>query len=962
MITFVAEVLRYMRFIFLMLVLLYADSLLAQKPFVHDFSIGEANVAVKVNTIKQDAIGYIWLGTDKGLVRFNGSDFVNIQDSVHQAVTALAVAGNSVCVGYNNGKIGVVNGLQVKPLEIKNGPASPITSLYVAAGKVLMAGTEEQGIFLIVNNAAIPFNTAKGLSDDFVYDFSLAGKDRLLVATDNGINDLSLSAGKVSVTGYTTRHGLPDNIISALRKIPGTPFFLVGTQEKGVVIFDDERKVVVPILSADEEWGYGQVNDILPVAGYRAWVATETGYLVEIKMKNGTAHVRAFHYPGKSLKKLLRDGAGNIWCATSKGLMMVTAEYIEDIKLPSPYSLRGATAMVCDDNSLLVALKKELYQVRFMDTTPSMEHIFTANANITSLFIDKENRLWIGTFGDGLYYEQDGNAAIRPEGIKELADDASILSISGTADRIWLATLKGVEELSYPVDGAITLVKHHGKQTGAGSDYVYQLYPDSKGNMWMATDGAGVCMYDGDVYHHWDTIFAAGGKVVYSITEDRYGDIWAAAMNKDLFHFHDGQWKNQRLPETQYPDINISTVAANASGQVISVYQRCIDEWYPASKYFRHYNSALGIGIDSTSNVLNCVAKDNEGNIYLPYQQGIIMFKNKRTVFDIRPNVCISSPTIYSKTVTGNQYEFAHDENYVGFAFEGVSYANHERLNYRYMLEGYNDDWIYTNDVSVSFPRLPPGNYKFRVQVSLNPAFEHPNEDSYFFSIATPFWRTSVFYVLAAMMVFLCVYIYIKLREKRLKKVSRLQQEKMMFEYEHLKSQVNPHFLFNSLYALSILIEENKDTAVDYTVHLADLYRNMLAHSKKDLIQLKEEFEILENYIHIQQTRFNDALIMRIDVPLDLMNTRRIVPLAMQLLVENAIKHNVVSTAHPLIISITATNDEIVVSNPIQPKMSQEKGAGIGLFNIKQRYNLLTKKEISFGVRENAFEVRLPLL
>lgn len=189
-----------------------------------------------------------------------------------------------------------------------------------------------------------------------------------------------------------------------------------------------------------------------------------------------------------------------------------------------------------------------------------------------------------------------------------------------------------------------------------------------------------------------------------------------------------------------------------------------------------------------------------------------------------------------------------------------------------------------------------------------------------------------------------------------------MQQEKMIFEYEHLKSQVNPHFLFNSLYALSILIEENKDTAVGYTVHLADLYRNMLAHSKKDLIQLKEEFEILENYIHIQQTRFNDALIMRIDVPLNLMNTRRIVPLAMQLLVENAIKHNVVSTAHPLIISITATYDEIVVSNPIQPKMSQEKGAGIGLFNIKQRYSLLTKKAISFGVHENAFVVRLPLL
>lgn len=84
------------------------------KTFVRDFSLGEANGAVKVNAIKQDVAGYIWLGTDKGLVRFNGSDFINIQDSVHRAVTAVAVAGNGVWIGYNNGKIGVVSGLHVK--------------------------------------------------------------------------------------------------------------------------------------------------------------------------------------------------------------------------------------------------------------------------------------------------------------------------------------------------------------------------------------------------------------------------------------------------------------------------------------------------------------------------------------------------------------------------------------------------------------------------------------------------------------------------------------------------------------------------------------------------------------------------------------------------------------------------------------------------------------------------------
>jgi len=480
--------------------------------------------------------------------------------------------------------------------------------------------------------------------------------------------------------------------------------------------------------------------------------------------------------------------------------------------------------------------------------------------------------------------------------------------------------------------------------------------------MWMATDGAGVCMYDGAEYHHWNSSFGQGSKVAYSITEDVFGDMWAATMNKDLFHFHNNKWENLRLPETQYPDINISTVVANEAGQVISVYQRCIDEWYPASQYFRHFNSALGIGIDSTSNALNCVAKDGEGDIYLPYQHGIAKFRNQSEQYDIRPSVHITNPTVYSKPVLNDKHEFDYDENYIGFTFDGISYANHERLNYRYMLQGYNDDWVYTNDASASFPKLSPGKYNFRIQVSLNPAFEHPNEDDYSFNIAAPFWKTNLFYGLMTIVVLLIVYLYIKIREQRLKSISQLQQERMVFEYEHLKSQVNPHFLFNSLYALSILIEEKQDSALKYTVHLADLYRNMLTHSKQDLIPLKEEIEILNNYIHIQQTRFGDALKVIIEIPDEVMERKKIVPLAIQLLVENAIKHNVVSMSQPLIIYITAVNDEIIVRNRMQPKMSREKGAGIGLINIKQRYGLLTKRLVTFGVYENQFIVQLPLL
>lgn len=951
-----------MRWILSLVCLAGALVVQAQQPFTRNFPLGDADAPVKVNALLQDATGYLWLGTDIGLFRFNGQNFSRISDSVKQPVTSVASKGGDVWVGYANGSIGQVVDDAVRKLRISQGPASPVTVMRVLSRNMLIAGTEDQGVLLIVNNFAVSVNEAKGLSDNFIYSCSLLGSDHLLAATDNGINDVSIAGGQLKVKGYTTKDGLPDNIVSALSHIPGTRLFLLGTQEKGVAIFDAEHGTVNSILPYGEQWPYGQVNDILPVAGYRAWVATESGYLLEVRMNNGIADIRPFFYPGKSLRKLMLGKAGNIWCGTSSGLMMVTAEYLENIKLALPYSLRDVTAMTSDNGTLLVALKKDLYQVSLGDSNAQMERIFSANAPISSLYIDKYNKLWVGTFGDGLYYEQEENTAVRLEGIDEIGDDASILSISGTQDHIWVAALKGVEELTYPVGGKMTMVKHHGKHSGAGSDYVYQLFPDSKENMWMATDGSGVCMYNGSTYFHWNSVFATGGNVAYSITEDKYGDIWAATMNRDLYRFHNGRWVNLRLPETQYPDINISTVMAGAKGQVFSVYQRCIDEWYPQSGYFRHYNSSLGIGLDSTSNTLNCTARDKDDNVYLPYQHGILLFRAHKSLFDIRPAVHIRYPTVYSKMVPGIRRTFAYDENYIGFSFDGINYTNHERLNYRYMLVGYNDDWIYTNDASAIFPRLAPGNYRFRVQVSLNPSFSNASEDSYSFSITAPFWKTKLFYLSVVIFLLFVVYTYIKLRERRLKGIARLQQEKMMFEYEHLKSQVNPHFLFNSLYALSILIEEKRESAADYTVHLADLYRNMLSHSKKDLITLKEELEILGNYVHIQQTRFGESLKVNITVPADIAENRKIVPLAIQLLVENAIKHNIVSATHPLIINIAAANDQVVVSNPVQPKMSQEKGAGIGLVNIKQRYALLTKRQVSYGIQENNFVVQLPLL
>ena len=281
---------------------------------------------------------------------------------------------------------------------------------------------------------------------------------------------------------------------------------------------------------------------------------------------------------------------------------------------------------------------------------------------------------------------------------------------------------------------------------------------------------------------------------------------------------------------------------------------------------------------------------------------------------------------------------------------------------YRYRLNGYDTGWVATIDESVTFPQLPPGKYQFCVQASLSPDFSEARSAEYSFSIEAPLWKRKWAIALAFIMLIGASYGYLRLREQNLRRTAMLQRERMMAEYEQLKSQVNPHFLFNTLNTLASLIEEDSEAAVQYTIQLSDLYRSMLAYKDRDLIYLAEEWTLLRKYFYIQQSRFRDCLHLHADIPEDIAATKRLVPLALQLLVENAIKHNIVSTTHPLHIYITATADSITVRNTLRPKLSKAAGAGLGLGNISRRYALMSNRPMEYGIRGQEFVVTLPLL
>lgn len=185
------------------------------------------------------------------------------------------------------------------------------------------------------------------------------------------------------------------------------------------------------------------------------------------------------------------------------------------------------------------------------------------------------------------------------------------------------------------------------------------------------------------------------------------------------------------------------------------------------------------------------------------------------------------------------------------------------------------------------------------------------------------------------------------------------QKESIQAKYEALKSQISPHFLFNSLNALTNLVYEDQDKAAKFIKQLSEVYRYVLDTREKEVVSIAEEKRFLESYLFLQQIRFGEKL--KLDV--DLAETRTLVaPLVLQMLVENAIKHNVVSEDDPLHIRIFERDGYIVVENNLQRKsVLADNSPGLGLDNIARRYEFLSDKKVE--VSENGkFTVKLPII
>ncbi|MCK5066957.1 MAG: sensor histidine kinase [Bacteroidales bacterium] len=197
-------------------------------------------------------------------------------------------------------------------------------------------------------------------------------------------------------------------------------------------------------------------------------------------------------------------------------------------------------------------------------------------------------------------------------------------------------------------------------------------------------------------------------------------------------------------------------------------------------------------------------------------------------------------------------------------------------------------------------------------------------------------------------------------------KEAAIQQEELKrahlaLQYQSLKDQVRPHFLFNSLSSLATLINTDADRATQFVNKLSDVYRYVLEQRENELVPLNEELKFLEDYIYLQKIRFGENL--QVNHSLDLDQTRMVIPLSLQLLVENAIKHNEISGEHPLHIDILSTEQgHVIIKNNLRKKEVTEPSLGMGLENLRKQVDFFSEDSLLIQEEDGSFIVRVPTI
>lgn len=880
----------------------------------------------------------LWIGTSSGLYTYRNDELVGIPRSSEWSVTALELIHQHVVFGTRQGLINMLpSGGRISVTVAKlNRRISGI--LY--QDQTVWIATQGQGIYRISRWSVQHYTKSTGLPDNFIYKIASDEKGDIWFSCDQGLYRMF---GSIQSPTYISQK-VPAPLVNDFCIRGAGIWFITQQGQIGMrpLAGTGADSTTVQFTSP------GQLNSILKL-DHQIMLGTQRGlFILDAKFS-----IRDSLSVGTPVYCLQHDLEGNIIYGGKNSLELFAGEQFEWIQKLAQHAVHHVHSILALDSAVWFTPDQGLLGWS-TDNNHCDEYTLThpdLKSDITSIQ-HVEDTIYCSTSNYGLY-------RILPKALKwesmPLPDSLpanSIISSSFTRESICLGTLNGIwEKKSY--ESSFTCLEEKGRHEKL---LVNHILPISGGYL-FSTDGDGLIEYRNGQFKPLSQQLKIQSMDFYHAGQDTKGRIWTNARNAGLFCI-EGNQLFHLTTEQGLSDNEILGFDFFKKKYIVLVTSKGIDlinlETFSITRYDA---SSFSVSFEPEYQSISC----NEDAVYIGTNAGILQFRipEYRTLFE--PQAIITDLKVLNSHFPLSTTTFDHEQNYFSFSLSDRSNTG-GLVYYRYRLLGLSDIWSVTSNDEIVFPRLPPGEYTLEVSNSNNRQFYQASVHRYSFTITPPFWKRVWFIVVIGLIGLYLAWIYIRFREKNLNKIQELEKEKAIAELEVLKNQVSPHFLFNSFNTLLQVIEEDQEKAMEYTSRLSDFYRSILSYRTKNLITLEEELNVLDNYIFLQKMRFEDALLFRLPESTQLDRQYWIPPLTLQLLAENAIKHNRVSIQRPLSIQLQIVHQTLEFSNNIQRKTNPEKGEGIGLHNIRNRFKSLNTKPVQVVEDGIHFKVCIPLI
>jgi ligand-binding sensor domain-containing protein len=746
----------------------------------------------------------------------------------------------------------------------------------------------------------------------------------------------------------------------------------------------------------------------------RFWIATKFDGLYTATNQNGrwqfVSHIRNREnskvIPSEEVNDIFEDRYNVIWISTkTDGLYTYSKhkykfEHLKEVILPEgSYSLGRVRAIAEDasknlwisvnDQGLLKANRTDGTGVLYKPengNTKSLGHRF-----IRTLWISPDKQLWIGHYdGFSLYHPLSDNFTQYHFANNRQHETRVFDFERGKDNTYWIAGWDVIMNFDKEKNQFKVISRSESKGIDFISENIREVLVDDEGELWIAAGEKGISIYDKHA-HRFTTLRANPSNPnglpsnnIYDIYKDSRKNIWVAtADGLCSFDYNRMRFKTYTVNDG-LPSNFILGMLEDRRGFLWLSTTKGISKFNPSNGTFKNYD--VSDGLQSNEFTENAFFKNEEGVMFFGGTNGINIFHPDHAPDNpTPPQAAITNLKVYDKPLAEvesfdtekiNQLLLVNEavrlgpqQRYISVEFVAYHYVNPQKNSYAYMLEGLDEEWTYrdANARFANYTNLEPGNYTFKLKVANSDGVWSDEVITLPIIVEPPFYTASWFIFLIIASFLLLGLVTYKRRIELVKRQQSMKAMQLESELNFLRSQVNPHFLFNTLNNIYALCQVNSRNAAPMVGKVSEMMRYMIYDCNAHLVLLQKEIEYLQNYIDLNLLKTNKKLNVSFQVKGDV-SELKIAPLLLINFLENSFKHgDTHSNDNGFIdaqIIIDGVEMRFIIINSFKEKRTY-KGSrqGIGIENVKHRLNLLYPDGHELRIEKNiaTFEVQLKL-